>query len=70
MSSTTAERSLHDGREDIELHIIEDRVSESINQEQATALHPTDRGFHAWLFLASASGLELLVWGFPLWLAA
>ena len=41
---------------------------EQSRREEAIALHPVDRGWHAWLFVVCASGLELCVWGFPFWL--
>ena len=28
-------------------------------------LHTVDRGYHAWSFLAAATVIEALVWGFP-----
>lgn len=40
---------------------------EQSRREEAVALHPVDRGWHAWLFVVCASGLEVCVWGFPLW---
>ncbi|KAF8306443.1 MFS general substrate transporter [Clavulina sp. PMI_390] len=49
----------------IELREIRHDASETTNEQVAVALHPVDRGFHAWLFVVAASGLELIVWGFP-----
>ncbi|KAF8306442.1 MFS general substrate transporter [Clavulina sp. PMI_390] len=51
---------------DIELRAFSHTTSETNNEEVAVALHPADRGFHAWLFVVAACGLELIVWGFPL----
>lgn len=42
-------------------------VSEETRRDEAVALHPVDRGYHAWLFVAASACLELLVWGFPFW---
>lgn len=38
---------------------------ETTRREEAVALHPVDRGFHAWLFVFCAFVLESIVWGFP-----
>lgn len=65
MASTAQE--VRDREQGFELRTIEDRATERTHRDEAVALHPVDQGFHAWLFVASATGLELLVWGFPLW---
>ena len=36
-----------------------------VAEEEAVALLPADRGYHAWFFVLCSFILECLVWGFP-----
>ena len=69
-TTTQSVRDHGDGEPGIELAVIKDGTTETeqAHRDEAVALHPVDRGFHAWLFVFAATGLEILIWGFPLWL--
>ncbi|KAF8306428.1 MFS general substrate transporter [Clavulina sp. PMI_390] len=42
------------------------RLTEDERRNEAAELHPVDRGYHAWLFVFCAFGIEVMVWGFSL----
>ncbi|KAF8302323.1 MFS general substrate transporter [Clavulina sp. PMI_390] len=53
-------------QEGLELDILRPTALETSSRDEALVLHPVDHGLHAWIFVGASSGLELLVWGFPL----